>query len=128
MKAFTANGEIYCAPKDFSTLALVINTDIWKGAGLTDADIPKTWDELDAVARKLSAGKTAGLAFGPQVERIGAFFPQAGGSMMSADGKTATVNSPENVQALTFVKKMLTDGRIWVQAGVERPSATVWQQ
>lgn len=109
-KAFSFDGKLYCAPKDFSTLSLVINTEMWKNAGLSDSDIPTSWDQLDATARKLSSGKIVGLSFSPEIARIGAFFPQAGGSLMSPDGKTATVNSEENVQALTFVKKMLTDG------------------
>ena len=40
VKSFTYNDKFYCAPKDFSTLQLVINTDLWKAAGLTDSDIP----------------------------------------------------------------------------------------
>ena len=42
---FTVDGKFYCAPKDFSTLALIINTDLWSAAGLTDADVPTTWDQ-----------------------------------------------------------------------------------
>lgn len=109
-KAFSYDGKLYCAPKDFSTLSLVINTDKWAAAGLTDADIPTSWDGLAAAAKKLTTGPTTGLAFSPEVARVGAFFPQAGGSFVSADGKTATLNSPENVQALGFVKSLLTDG------------------
>jgi Bacterial extracellular solute-binding protein len=50
--SFTYKDQLYCLPKDFSTLALEINTDLWKKAGLTDADIPTTWDQLKAVAKK----------------------------------------------------------------------------
>src|SRR5262245_37270883 len=50
---FTYDGKFYCAPKDFSTLALVINQDLWSKAGLTDADVPTTWDQLTAVSKKL---------------------------------------------------------------------------
>ena len=39
---FTYDGTFTCAPKDFSTLGLIINTDLWAAAGLTDADIPTT--------------------------------------------------------------------------------------
>ena len=35
VEAFTIDGRFYCAPKDFSTLALVINNKLWKDAGLT---------------------------------------------------------------------------------------------
>jgi multiple sugar transport system substrate-binding protein len=107
-EAFTHDGQLYCAPKDFSTLGLVINQDLWKQAGLTDADVPKDWKQLESVATKLTQGGTVGLAFGPEYQRVGAFFAQAGGSL-TKDGK-ATANSEENMEALSFVKKMMTDG------------------
>ena len=71
---------------------------------------------------------TTGLAFSPEIARVGAFFPQAGGSFVSEDGKTATVNSPENVEALSFVSPCSpTDLRSTpptsAQAGAARPSA-----
>ncbi|MGO4804686.1 extracellular solute-binding protein [Arthrobacter sp. 2MCAF15] len=109
-KAFSYDGKLYCAPKDFSTLSLVINTEKWAAAGLGEGDIPTSWDQLESVAKKLTSGPTTGLSFSPEIARVGAFFPQAGGSFVSGDGKSATVNSPENIQALTFVKSMLTDG------------------
>jgi multiple sugar transport system substrate-binding protein len=107
-EAFTYDGQLYCAPKDFSTLGLVINQDLWKQAGLTEADIPRNWEQLEAAATKLTRGGVVGLAFGPEYQRVGAFFAQAGGGL-AQDGK-ATANSGENVEALTFVKKMMTDG------------------
>ena len=63
-QVFTYDDQLYCAPKDFSTLALVINTDAWEAAGLTDADIPETWDDLSAVAAKLTTDDQVGLATG----------------------------------------------------------------
>jgi multiple sugar transport system substrate-binding protein len=107
-EAFTYDGKLYCAPKDFSTLGLVINQDLWKQAGLTEADVPKTWEQLAAAAAKLTQGGTVGLAFGPEYQRVGAFFAQAGGGL-AKDGK-ASANSEENVEALGFVKKMMNDG------------------
>ncbi|WP_026534726.1 sugar ABC transporter substrate-binding protein [Arthrobacter sp. H14] len=109
-EAFTYEDEFYCAPKDFSTLALVINTGMWKDAGLTDADIPTTWDELRAVSGKLTTDKTMGLAFSPEYQRVGAFSAQAGGGLVSDDGTEATVNSAANVEALSYVKSMMKDG------------------
>ena len=108
--AFTVDDTFYCAPKDFSTLGLVINTTLWEQAGLTDADVPTTWDELEAVATTLTKGDVVGLAFSPEYARVGAFFPQAGGAMTNEDGTEATVDSPENLEALTFVQRMLKAG------------------
>ena len=110
VKSFTYDGKFYCAPKDFSTLQLVINTDLWTKAGLTDADIPTTWDQLASVAKKLTTGSTKGLVFGGEYARIGAFMAQAGGRLVSADGTKAEANSDANVAALTYVQQHLKDG------------------
>ena len=108
--AFTYEDEFWCAPKDFSTLALVINTRLWKQAGLTEGDVPTTWDELRTVAERLTKGDTVGLVYGPEVQRVGVFLEQNGGGLTNEDGTEATADSPENVEALTFVKEMMQDG------------------
>jgi multiple sugar transport system substrate-binding protein len=107
---FTYDGKLYCAPKDFSTLALIINTDDWSKAGLTDADVPTTWDQLTTVAKKLTTDGRKGLAFSGEYARVGAFMAQAGGTMTNDDCTQATVNSPENVAGLTYVRGLLNSG------------------
>jgi multiple sugar transport system substrate-binding protein len=113
---FTIDGTFYCAPKDFSTLGLVINTAMWTAAGLTDADIPTTWDELATVAQKLTSADHVGLAFGAEYARVGSFMAQAGGGLVT-DGQ-AVANSPENVEALQYVKTHLTDGTFAYAAAI----------
>ncbi|MCI4064837.1 extracellular solute-binding protein [Micromonospora sp. R77] len=108
--AFTYDGKLYCAPKDFSTLALQINTDLWTKAGLTDADVPTTWDQLTATARKIKAKGQVPLALGDTRDRIGAFLVQNGGWLISKDGKQPTGDTPENEAALAYVKTLLTEG------------------
>ena len=110
VKSFTENGKFYCAPKDFSTLALEINTDMWTKAGLTDADIPTNWDQLETVAKKLTKGKVAGLVMSDTLDRVDAFMRQAGGSLMNADGTEFTANSPENLAGLQYVTKLAKEG------------------
>lgn len=107
-EAFTYEDQLYCAPKDFSTLGLVINSAMWEEAGLTEDDIPTTWDELATVAEQLTTEDTVGLGFSPEFQRLGVFTAQAGGGLVT-DGE-ATVASPENVEALNYVKQMMTDG------------------
>ncbi|WP_439592104.1 sugar ABC transporter substrate-binding protein [Microbacterium sp.] len=107
---FTYDGDFYCAPKDFSTLQLIINKGLWDAAGLTDADIPTTWDDLATVATTLTKDGVTGLAFGAEYQRLGAFMAQAGGALVSDDGTEATANSPENVEALTYVKDNMDAG------------------
>jgi multiple sugar transport system substrate-binding protein len=108
--SFTYKDQLYCLPKDFSTLGLVINTTAWKKAGLTDADIPTTWDQLASVAKKLTTGKQVGLAIGDTRDRIGAFMVQAGGWITNKDGTQVTADTPENVQAVQYVSSLLKAG------------------
>ncbi|GAA5029575.1 extracellular solute-binding protein [Microbacterium fluvii] len=107
---FTYDGAFYCAPKDFSTLQLIVNKGLWEDAGLTDADLPTDWDGLADVAATLTQGDTTGLVFSGEYARLGAFMAQAGGRLVSEDGATATANSQENVDALTYVQEHLADG------------------
>ncbi len=112
VKSFTYNGKFYCAPKDFSTLQLIINTDMWKAAGLTDADIPTSWDQLESVSKKLTSAGHVGLGISGEYARIGSFMTQAGGNLMNDASTKATANSDANVKALEYVKKLLNDGSL----------------
>ena len=108
--SFTFEDQLYCLPKDFSTLALQIREDAWTEAGLTDDDVPTTWEELRTVAGTLTQGDTAGLAIGDTRDRVGAFMVQAGGWVLGPDGEQVTAESPENVEALGYVKDLLDEG------------------
>ncbi|KYH46048.1 extracellular solute-binding protein [Branchiibius sp. NY16-3462-2] len=106
--AFTYSGTLYCAPKDSSTLALQINNQMWQAAGLTSADYPKNWDQLETVAKKLTKGNVTGLVIGNDHNRSGAFMVQAGGWLQTGDKLTAT--DPGNVTGLQEVQKLMKDG------------------
>jgi multiple sugar transport system substrate-binding protein len=110
VKAFTVDNKFYCAPKDFSTLALEINTSLWKKAGLTDADIPTTWSQLEAVAKKLTGKGVTGLVIGDSLDRVGAFMAQAGGAYTNADQSKFTFDSAQDLQGLQFVQKLAKEG------------------
>ncbi len=109
-QAFTYENKLYCVPKDTSTLALQINTDLWAKAGLTDADIPTTWEQLTTTAQKIKAKGITPLALDGTRDRIGAFLVQAGGWWTSPDGKQATADTPENLAALQYVQGLYKQG------------------
>jgi len=112
VQTFTYDGKLQCAPKDYSTLALEINTDLWTKAGLTDADIPKDWAGLETVAKKLTSGTVTGLVIGNDINRGGAFMKQAGGWVISSDGTKMTADTPENLAGLQQIKKMMDAGSL----------------
>jgi multiple sugar transport system substrate-binding protein len=109
-QTFTYEGKQVCIPKDFSTLALQINTDSWEKAGLTDADVPTTWDQLEAVSKKLTTKDQVGLGIGVGIDRLGAFLVQNGGWWLKQDGSAPAANSPEVTQALEWVQKNVKAG------------------
>ncbi len=106
-EAFTADGTYYCVPKDFSTLALEVNTTMLQEAGLQP---PTTWQELEAAAQALTTGDRVGLAIGPELARVLVFMLQAGGYVLSDDLSAPTANSPQNIEALTFLQRMIDNG------------------
>lgn len=106
-QTYTYDDKLYCAPKDFSTHALVINTDMWQQAGLTDADIPKTWDDLARVAKALTTPQHVGLAFNGDFNPIGSLLLAAGGWYLNEDNTKVTADTPENLRTLEFVKSNL---------------------
>lgn len=108
--SFTYDDQLYCAPKDFSNLGLVINTDMWAAAGLTDADIPTTWEQLQTVAQRLTTDTVTGLVIGDTRDRVGAFMKQAGGWIVNADQTEMTIDSPEAIAGITEVQKLLQSG------------------
>ena len=114
---YTFDDTFYCEPKDFSTLGLVINTDLWAAAGLTDADIPTDWDGLTAAATKLTANGVTGLSFAQEYARIGVFMNQAGGQIV--DGDTVTADSPENAEGLAYVQSLLAAGALKFPADLD---------
>jgi multiple sugar transport system substrate-binding protein len=110
LESFTSEGKVYCVPKDFSTLALEINTEMWSKAGLTDADVPTTWDQLETVAKKLTTGGVTGLVFSDTLDRLDAFMRQAGGTLLNEDGTQFTADSPQNLAGLQYVQKLAREG------------------
>jgi multiple sugar transport system substrate-binding protein len=108
--AFTYNNTFTCVPKDWSTLGLAINESDWTAAGLTDADIPTTWTQLEAVSKKLTTAGRTGLALPADRTADDAFMYQNGGTLLSGNSTSADFDSSQNVAALTYVKNLLTAG------------------
>jgi multiple sugar transport system substrate-binding protein len=119
VQTFTYDGKFYCAPKDFSTLALIINTDLWQQAGLGTGDIPKNWSALETVAQKLTTDKVKGLVIGDTRDRVGAFMKQAGGWIVSPDQTRMTADTATNLAGLTEVQKLLASGSASYPKGVD---------
>jgi multiple sugar transport system substrate-binding protein len=106
------DGSLNFVPMGTQLPILLINTDMWTAAGLADADIPKTWDQLRQAAIKLtqkdSRGRisVAGLSMIPQEYLQNAVYQQ-GRYLFTADTKRVQVQNPEYKRAVQFFSDLM---------------------
>ncbi len=110
--AFTLNGTLYCPPKDFSTLALEYNKDMFDAAGLDYPTADWTWDDLRTAAEALTDSDNGvyGMVLSADMARWIAFLYQAGGTVTNADFTAMTLDSPEAKEAMDFYVGLVQDG------------------
>ncbi|MGV9328772.1 extracellular solute-binding protein [Streptosporangium sandarakinum] len=122
------DGTAYGIPFVSSARALFYNKDLFAKAGISDP--PKTWDELKADAEKLKKAGVSqpfGLPLGQEEAQAESFlwFMGNGGGYKDASGKWA-VNSPQNVEAFTFLKGMVDAGLTTPNPGT-KDRKKVWE-
>lgn len=115
VNALSYNGKLYAVPLLMSATTLLVNKKAMAAAGLTQP--PKTWSDLLADAPKLKqAGYYATEYDADPTQTLNeTFYPllwQAGGQVLSPDGKKAAFNSAAGVAALTFLKELVDGGYV----------------
>ena len=109
----TFDGKIYTLPYQGNSMSLFINNKLFAAAGLDPKkDAPKTWKDVMALGpklKKVDGKRTTQKAFefpyhSPrwQLQDLQPLTEQFGGKLLSDDGKTAYLNSPEAIKALTL--------------------------
>lgn len=99
VSAHEIDGKVYYTDYGLMTASMYYNKAMWKAAGLTDADIPVTWDQFREVAKKLTIRDEggnlvqAGFSFngGAQGDVLGEQY-QYGQNLFTADNKIAFDN------------------------------------
>lgn len=111
VEVFTIDGTLYCPPKDFSTMALQYNKDLFDAAGVEYPTADWTWDDLRAAAEALTDPEAGvlGLITPTNLERWMPFMYQAGGAIFDEEGNYV-FDSPENREALELYVGMVRDG------------------
>jgi len=119
----TAPKRVYGIPTIGDARFLYANLDLLRQEGIVDArgepKLPRTWTELREDATRLSRFRVPGKIdsgltrvgfapnFGDAFLYMYAF--EAGGSLLSADGLHATMDSPEVTRALRFMTQIYDD-------------------
>lgn len=102
------NGKYYGIPNNSNALAIYYNKDLFAQAGITET--PKTWEQFEETAKKLTNGDVKGFAMAGKRSEEGTFqfLPylwQSGADLDSFD-------SPEAKKAMSFIKKLVNDGSL----------------
>lgn len=105
LSIFQKDGKTYGLPKDGNTIAMAVNSDIVPTA-------PKTLDELVTLAQSLKgkSGLKAPICLNAGLDRGLAFLYAQGGSLVSADGKSATIDSPASKTAVQWYLDLFKNG------------------
>ncbi|GGJ45430.1 ABC transporter substrate-binding protein [Streptomyces brasiliensis] len=109
---YTVDGKIYGIPRTGYSMGLIYNKKLFAQAGLDPEKPPATWEELRADARKIAAlgNGTVGYADYSAQNQGGWHFTaelySQGGDVVSADGKKATIDTPEGHAVLQNLHDM----------------------
>jgi multiple sugar transport system substrate-binding protein len=111
----TVDGKVYGIPMENEPVLMFYSTKAFEKAGLSEGDIPKTWDDLLNVAEKLTSKKQFGVLFEttPNVYENFTWYPflwQAGGDVVDASGKKSAFNSPAAAKALDLWQQTIKRG------------------
>lgn len=119
---FVFNGTVYGLPKDFDTVGLWYNKEIFDEAGIAYPDESWDWDTLVEIAKKLTNEEKQVWGFNAspsQQSGYGSFVYQNGGYMISEDLTQAGWTDKNTMGALEFWRDLLF---------VHKVSPTVAQQ
>jgi multiple sugar transport system substrate-binding protein len=105
LAAFAADGKQYGLPASFSDVLLIYNKELFDKAGVAYPTAAWTWKDELAAAQKIRAlGDTVFGIFQPiQFWELYKMVQQNGGSILNADKTKFTLNTPQNVETLTFM-------------------------
>jgi len=131
LPSFTKNGELkgtqYGIPFIASVRALGYNQKLLSESGVQSP--PKTWQELEATAQKAKAKGIIGYGLPLGSEEAQAEFSlwMWGNGGDWKQGDKWTINSPQNVAALQFMKKLASEGLTEPNPGKTNRTDGVWK-
>ena len=120
LEAVTLDGELHGLPLEYTNLAIYVNKNVFRDAGLDpETDYPKTWEELMDVSEKLVQREgeiitRRGFDFRYSTYYLMEMLPmveQMGGKLVSDDGKTAVIGDEAWLKFFNYMKEWGPNGR-----------------
>jgi len=113
MTIYINNGQTYALPKDWGTLGLVYIPAAFEDAGIDEPTEDWTWEDMRNAANTIAEkGNYAGYCMGPDWARFLPFVTSNGGTFTNEDFTTATLDSPEVMEAAQFIADMFEEGSL----------------
>lgn len=124
LEPFVIDGQTYGFPFDWNNMVMFYNTTMFAEAGL---DTPKEdwtideWLETAKTLTKRAEGSTEAevFGFGTAVQYFAGMIPwifNFGGNLLSDDWTESRVNSPEVLEAITFMRDLIWTHKVAPQA------------
>ncbi|MEV0582078.1 hypothetical protein [Nonomuraea sp. NPDC050310] len=113
LQQVTLGGQVWAIPEFNQPQLTMAHAGLLKEAGLTVADVNgSNWEAITAAAGKLHqapGGKLKVIGFDSKLPEFLPLWAKANGAdLLSADGRTAQLNHPKVVEALTFAAGIYT--------------------
>jgi multiple sugar transport system substrate-binding protein len=109
------DGKVFGLPMEVEPMAFFYSRAAWDEAGLTDSDIPQTWDQLLEVGQQLTTDQRFGVLFdtNPGYYQNFTWYPfmwQGGAEIQVSKTKTSGMRDPGAVAALKFWQDAVNAG------------------
>jgi multiple sugar transport system substrate-binding protein len=108
-KYSSPDGQTYYLPGEFNTMCMWYNTEVLTNAGADEPTDDWTWDDFMAICQKVVDKGGFGYAGTPgYFVGVMPWLLTNGGSSLSDDWKTATLNTPQAIESATFMRDLVT--------------------
>jgi multiple sugar transport system substrate-binding protein len=110
-KLVAPDGKRYQLPSQFNTMGIWYNADLFKQAGVPEPKDDWTWEDFHAAAEKLTVpGKVFGMhAVSSYFVGVLPWLLTNGASSLNEDWTQATINTPEAIEAATFMRQLVEE-------------------
>lgn len=122
--------QTYYLPFIFNTMGMYLNKSVFEEAGVPLPDPDWTWDDFRATCEQLSGAQSLEYCFGASPEFFAGIEPWLttnGANVLDAEWKTATADTPEAIESVSFVRGLVEDGLAPVPGG-EYDAAALFHQ
>ncbi|GAA3352721.1 extracellular solute-binding protein [Streptomyces antimycoticus] len=112
------DGTVYALPDSYNSRLLLIDDNVVKQNGMRESDVrTDDWHALRTLTERLKktdGAKLTRIGFDPKIPEFFPLWAKANGAdLISADGRTAHLNDPHVVQALTYAVGLINAQGGW---------------